>query len=451
MFPYPMEPEDWQSAYTRDQAFKDSARYSDYSSLALLAGALIIAGYIGIRVLPLINFKMFPLYMWGIIALVVIILVFLLLAIVQMGATYFSTRFFSEFYRPPDGVIPSKLINYRLFGRLKLPPPLNMFSQFKYVIVKDGQIEKPDKWAAWASQHVGGPITLIVFDGCALYLERGNRFSRVVGPGNKIPFLEWYETIKYVVDLRPKVKVDSFNVWTKDGIKIKLTARVTCRIGDPIKKDPGSELVYPYDPIAVKKAIERYALRWPNPLEEPSEFTWIDAVWGQVTGIVPGYIGSRMLDDLLMAERQSGQILSPEAVKELIGKLNQASNGFGVYVLDFQIQNIEVPARVTKQQEENWKAERQGMATVIDGQAKAFNIRSREKARAEAQRDLILAIADGLEKNTSGNYAEPLLLSLSGVLDESLQDPYIRATIAGETLDTLEKLQKILDRPSHNG
>jgi hypothetical protein len=106
---------------------------------------------------------------------------------------------------------------------------------------------------------------------------------------------------------------------------------------------------------------------------------------------------------------------------------------------------------VTKQQEENWKAERQGMATVIDGQAKAFNIRSREKARAEAQRDLILAIADGLEKNTSGNYAEPLLLSLSGVLDESLQDPYIRATIAGETLDTLEKLQKILDRPSHNG
>jgi regulator of protease activity HflC (stomatin/prohibitin superfamily) len=368
-----------------------------------------------------------------------------------MGATYFSTRFFSEFYRPPDGVIPSKLINYRLFGRLKLPPPLNMFSQFKYVIVKDGQIEKPDKWAAWASQHVGGPITLIVFDGCALYLERGNRFSRVVGPGNKIPFLEWYETIKYVVDLRPKVKVDSFNVWTKDGIKIKLTARVTCRIGDPIKKDPGSELVYPYDPIAVKKAIERYALRWPNPLEEPSEFTWIDAVWGQVTGIVPGYIGSRMLDDLLMAERQSGQILSPEAVKELIGKLNQASNGFGVYVLDFQIQNIEVPARVTKQQEENWKAERQGMATVIDGQAKAFNIRSREKARAEAQRDLILAIADGLEKNTSGNYAEPLLLSLSGVLDESLQDPYIRATIAGETLDTLEKLQKILDRPSHNG
>ena len=108
-------------------------------------------------------------------------------------------------------------------------------------------------------------------------------------------------------------------------------------MGDPAKK-PDSELVYPFDPLAVKKAIERYALRWPNPLEEPSEFTWMDAAWGQVTGIVPGYIGSRMLDDLLMAERQSGQILSPETIKgPLTGKLNQATSSFGVYVLDFQI------------------------------------------------------------------------------------------------------------------
>ncbi len=354
-------------------------------------------------------------------------------------------EFFSEFYRPPDGIAPTELINYRLYGKAKLPPPLDRFSRFKYIIFKDGMIDKADKWVEWSAQHLGGPITLTVFDGCALYLERGHRFSRVVGPGDQVPFLEWYETIKYIVDLRPKVKVDSFDVWTKDGIKVKCTARITCRVGDPAKK-PDSELVYPFDPLAVKKAIERYALRWPNPLEEPSEFTWMDAAWGQVTGIVPGYIGSRMLDDLLMAERQSGQILSPETIKDLTGKLNQATSSFGVYVLDFQIQQIKAPAKVIDQQNENWKAVRQGIATVIDGQAKAFNIRSREKARAEAQRDLILAIADGLEKNASGNYAEPLLLSLSGVLDQTLQDPLARAYLAGETLDTLEKVRNLLEQ-----
>jgi len=320
-----------------------------------------------------------------------------------------------------------------------------MFSRFEFIIVKDSVIDTADKWAAWSTQNLGGPITLTVFDGCALYLERGNRFSRVVGPG--VPFLEWYETIKYVADLRPKVKSDSFDVWTKDGIKVKLTARIECRIGDPAKKDPDSGLVYPFDPVAVKKAIERYALRWPNPTEEPGEANWIDAAWGQVTGIVPGYIGSRMLDDLLIAERKNGQILSPNVLSELIEKLNKATNGFGVYITDFQIQNIEVPAKIVEQQKEYWRAERQSVNTIIEGQARAYSIRTREKARADAQRNLILAIADGLEKNQNKQFTEPLLLSLAGILDDSLTDPLLRASMARETLDTLDKLQKMLDKP----
>jgi hypothetical protein len=103
---------------------------------------------------------------------------------------------------------------------------------------------------------------------------------------------------------------------------------------------------------------------------------------------------------------------------------------------------------VIAQQEEYWKAEKEGIATIIDGQAKAYNIRTREKARADAQRDIILAIADGLEKNENKQFAEPLLLSLSGILDESLKDPLTRAYLAKETLETLEMLQKILDRPA---
>ena len=155
-------------------------------------------------------------------------------------------------------------------------------------MAKEGESIKSDQWPAWIARNLGGPLLLIVFDGCALYLERGNRFSRIVGPGDKVPFLEWYETIKYVVDLRPKVREDKFDVWTKDGIKIEIKARIECRIGDPKKKDPDGKLVYPFDPIAVQKAIERYALRWPTcPEGEPAEFTWIDAVWGQVTGHCP--------------------------------------------------------------------------------------------------------------------------------------------------------------------
>jgi regulator of protease activity HflC (stomatin/prohibitin superfamily) len=332
-----------------------------------------------------------------------------------------------------------------------------MLSQFKYILVKDGEIVNKDQWPAWSACHLGGPLILIVFDGCALYLERGNRFSRVVGPGDKVPFLEWYETIKYVVDLRPKVKSDSFDVWTKDGIKIKFTIQIECRIGDPSKHDPASSLMYPYDPVAVKKAIERYSLRWPNRIDgEPSEFTWIDAAWGQVTGVIPGYVGSRMLDDLFIADRKGGQILSPEAIKEIFEKLNKATNGFGVFTTDFQILKIEIPREVDERQKDHWRAERQSIATIIEGKSKALNIRTQEKARAEAQHDLILAIADGLEKNitrdeTEGDkerFIEPLLLSFSGILDESLSDPVSRAYLAKDTLEVLEKLQSMLEKPS---
>jgi regulator of protease activity HflC (stomatin/prohibitin superfamily) len=445
-FPYPERPEDWQTAYTRDDAYRDSEKRRSEYLLRIIICFFILLTYVYFR---LANSNLFtgstPLIKASFILITTLMSIALFIVIVKTASNSAST-FFAEFYHPPEKVDPAKIIKYRLLGRSKLPPPLNLFSQFEYILIKDGQIDKKEKWSAWSACNLGGPISLIVFDGNALYLERGNRFSRVVGPGDNIPFLEWYETIKYVVDLRPKIKTDKFDAWTKDGIKISLEVQIECRIGDPSKNDPANGIVYPYDPIAVKKAVERYSVRWPDRLKgEQSEFTWIDAAWGQVTGIVPGYISSRMLDDLFIANRNSGQILSPHAMKEILGKLNNATNMFGVFITDFQIQKIELPKGVEDHQKDYWKAERQGIAAVIDGQAKAFSIRAHEQARADGQYDLILAIAEGLEKYVNGHFTEPMLLSLSSVLDESIKEPLTRAYLAKETLDTLEQLKKMVE------
>ena len=165
---------------------------------------------------------------------------------------------------------------------------------------------------------------------------------------------------------------------------------------------------------------------------------------------MPGYIGSRMLDDLFIAKRNGGQILSPNAIHEIYEKLNGATNVFGVYITDFQILETKLPEVVEKHQREFWQAEKQSATTIIDGQSKAFRIRAREKARADAQYDIIVAIAEGLKKNKDGEFTEPVLLSLSGVLDESLREPLTRAYLAKETLDTLEQLQKILGNPENH-
>jgi regulator of protease activity HflC (stomatin/prohibitin superfamily) len=456
-FPYPPNPDDWQTAYTRGMAHRESDKYGNNFSGPVIIAALFVLGYACFYAVRFFLSGTFSFLMSAPIALVIALIPLSFFAIMMKRVFGLASSFFTEFYRPPEGVDPLDIINNRLYGKFKLPSFMSMLSKFKFVIVKDGEIDKKDKWPAWSALNLGGPISLVVFDGCALYLERGNRFSRVVGPGDQVPFLEWYETIKYVVDLRPKVKADSFDVWTKDGIKIKFTVQIECRIGDPAKHDPASSLVYPFDPIAVKKAVERYSLRWPNRIDgEPSEFTWIDAAWGQVTGIVPGYVGSRMLDDLFMADRNRGQILSPSAIKEIFEKLNNATKGFGVYITDFQILKIELPKEVDELQRGYWRAERQSIATIVEGKTKALNIRTQEKARADAQRDLIMAIADGLEKNISRDenegdkerFIEPLLLSFSNVLDESLSNPLLRANLAKDTLEVLEKLQNMLEKPN---
>ena len=446
-------PAEWQTAYTKDEAFRDSSRHSALLGVVLMFSFLSVLGFLLLRwnLLSLIAASVYPWEFKLAFGLVLFIFVLVIcLVVAYQPAMTAAIHFFEDFDQAPGHITESasKIINHRLYGKGKLPPPLSMFAPFDYILIRDGKIAREDEWPAWMTRHMGGPAQLIVFDGFALYLERGNRFSRVVGPGDRVSVLEWYETIKYVVDLRPKVRVGKFGAWTKDGIKIDLEARMECRIGNPTVKDPASNLVYPFDPLAVKKAVERYAVRWPKREEgRPEEFDWVDAAWGQVTGVVPGYIGSRVLDDLFIASRHSGQILSPQAVHEIYEKLNHITNGFGVYITDFQILKIDIPKTVEEHQKELWKAERQGISTIIDGKVKAFDIRAREEARADAQYELILAIAEGLEHNNQdGKFTEPVLLSLSSILDESLKDPLIRAYLAKETLDTLEQLQTFLDR-----
>jgi regulator of protease activity HflC (stomatin/prohibitin superfamily) len=173
----------------------------------------------------------------------------------------------------------------------------------------------------------------------------------------------------------------------------------------------------------------------------------MDAAWGQVTGIVPGYIGGRMLDDLLLAEKENGQIFSSDSLKDFLAKLNGATNGFGVFVTDFQIMKVDFPEEVYAQQNEHWKAKKQSIATVKEGDTQASHIRTHEKERAEALRDLILTIAIGLDRNKDDQFLESLILSMPGFLDQGLKDPVLRAYLATQKLETWEHLRKLSNPP----
>lgn len=442
-FPYPEKPSEWQTAYTREQAHLDSERRETSLDLVVLATIPIIS------LLALYLFRnegirrnIDTIREWLLVILGFFLVALIIFIVIKSIALRLSGNFLREFYQPPEYVYPLKLIQYRLSGVPRLPPPLSALWRFSSVTAKEGKIDKPDEWPAWMTQNMGGPIVLVVFDGCALYLERGNRFSRVIGPSEKLPFLELYETIKEVVDIRPISDDKSMKAWTQDGINIEVKVHIECRIGDPAKSSEG--LVYPFDPEAVKKAVERTSVRMPDG-KTLVEMNGVDLVWGQVTSLVVDYIGSRKLDALLLVELDAGPILSEDATENLLQTLNQKTQEFGFYVTNLQITHIEPPPDIEEQRKQNLKAEMQSLATIIDGQARASSIRVVEKVRADAQRDMILAIAEGLDKDKTRQFTETLLLSLYGILDESLEDPLVRPMLAQENLEALERLKSFLE------
>jgi regulator of protease activity HflC (stomatin/prohibitin superfamily) len=317
----------------------------------------------------------------------------------------------------------------------------NGLSFNNYMVINKTNTDPPLHWSMW----LGGPTLLIINDGFAAYLERGNRFSRVVGAGFPIPYLGARETIRAIVDLRPQVREAQVNAWTNDGIKIFMRVRVECQISPDQAENPASgKLVYPFDKRAVRQAVEFTAVRSRD--GKLGEVGWLDGTMGNITGRLSHHISSYHFDELFMQNHSHGQILSPEAMNELLESTNtHLKEAAGVKVLSIQIIEIAIPAEIRQQRLNVWGAKKDSLVSRIHGEAQAYRIRINEETRARAQPDLIVAIAKSLGKVDAAHFPdEPLLMSLSGILDQGLRDPMVQNYMTRGTLDALQRLKDLL-------
>lgn len=367
---------------------------------------------------------------------------FLPLALAVIGFAILMRRgrsFFEAFYKVDEEFDTKGVIRRRFFGIPPLPPSPVSGLEYPYVIIpENGQIKPEHKWVKW----LGGPANLVILDGVAVYLERGNKFSRVVGSG--LVYLENYETVRAVVQLSPQKKEVDLKASTKEGIPISMKARIVFQVGvNPVEHVTPDNRMYPFDPQAVKKAVERTTLRYTDDKQYEKSY-WYDSVWGQVNGPLSKYISSHSLNDFFVTDTDRENTLPDLVHKRLFDEVQPKLAEQGIRLLELQITELKPPEEVDKQRLENWEAIRTSISTIKKGASKAFEIRQTETARAIAQRDLILAIAEGLDKMDQEHLDEPLLLSLSAILDQSLSDSYTRSLIASDALETLENLKKLL-------
>jgi hypothetical protein len=367
-----------------------------------------------------------------------------------------ARAFVVDFYQPKEDEKLGRLIRRKLLGVMPLPPPLNTWFKYPFLLIKTPSLDE-NHWARW----FGGPATLVIYDGVAVYLERGSKFSRVVGPGLPMAFLDRDERIKEVVDLRPQTKSGEVTPWTKDGIRIKLTIRAECQISASAEAlaRSSSKFRFPFDALAVKKAVERITVR-AKPDGELFESPWQEGAWGTITGSVISYVAGHNLDELFLAPRTNSdatfgstenhvpngiaQILSHKILATELAKIRNSLALNGVSVSSIQITKVEMPREVLELRARYWETAKQRIAALRNSRAEADRIRIREQAHAEAQRTMLNAITEKLEKVDPNNLTEPLILSLSGIIDQGLDDPIVRPLIAKESFDVLNRVRKML-------
>lgn len=439
------EAQNWQSMYTAENAHWDDLKRISSIVMPPAIGVIFAALYVVVFVSFILADRLsaWPIRsIWDVVAYVIVLFfpIFLPVILLIAGISLLmrsARKFFEAFYKTDDDFDVRPLIRRRFLGIPPFPPsPISSFEYPYVVIPENGQIKPEEKWVKW----LGGPANLVVTDGIAVYLERGHKFSRVVGSG--IVFLDKYETVHSIVQITPQKKDENLKASTKDGIPLEINARIVFKVGLTEQTESDKRL-YGLDPLAVRRAVEKTTLRHTEK-GGYEESHWYDSVWGQINGPIKQYITSHCLDEFFVADQTTENTFPELLQQKLFNEVAPKLEDLGVKLLELQITELKPPEDVDKQRLQNWEAIRQSKAVIKEGVSKAYQIRTIETARALAQRDLILAIAEGLDKMDQEHLDEPLLISLSAILDQSLNDTYTRSLIANDALDTLENLKKLL-------
>jgi regulator of protease activity HflC (stomatin/prohibitin superfamily) len=284
-----------------------------------------------------------------------------------------------------------------LFGR---PRPF----RYPFAIISQGKIREQDRQKFVANRQLGGPAKLIIQTDSAVVLERYGQITRIEGPG--IVFLERFERIREILDLRPQTRSETPSariVYTKDGIPVEaeITVRFQLRHGPPTPEKP-----YPVDPDALETATKAEAMRY-NGVRPLFRFNWQYRVMGNF-GSTLRAIAARMTLDELFEPADVNKDPRDEISREMLERLRQQCAPLGVTVLDVILGPFKpVSPQVEQQLRQAWQALQRADIKVEQAYAKAETLLAEQTAYAYAQLEMILAIDRGFQRLVRQNESLP--------------------------------------------
>jgi regulator of protease activity HflC (stomatin/prohibitin superfamily) len=294
-----------------------------------------------------------------------------------------------------------------------------------------------------------GPGFIISDCNYAVAVSSNTKFKGVKGPG--VIFTDYADQIMQTVDLRPQLRAFPVEAVTKDGIRIKTLAFTPCKI-DSRGKAPALGEPLPYSAAAGFKAIRSQEMRHENQgqtRDRMKGYQWEELPRLIATRILQDVISRYNFDELYGPYQPGGDPQRKKIAGELAGQLREELKEMGIELVGGGVSDLQ-PADpdVYVKRAENWAQEWEYKIARQKSESQAEWFKMVERARMEAQADLILAIGHRLESSMTRTELRPhaALTQFVRLLDELMkQHPTLEGVVPEQTVEALMELRSIIE------
>ncbi|HEC33142.1 MAG TPA: hypothetical protein ENI37_00295 [Chloroflexi bacterium] len=293
-----------------------------------------------------------------------------------------------------------------------------------------------------------GPGFIICDCDHAVAVSDGITFKGVQGPG--VIFTTFGDQPLRTLDLRPQLRAFTVHGLTQDGIEVKVGCFAPFQI-DRGEREPQLGEPFPYDRRAAFKAVHKQEMEHPNTKEEEIK----QRAWDEL----PIIIGRRVMQDILSHYRFD-ELYSPYDIEsepprvriaeEFVDRLTKELQPLGIRLIGGGISNLK-PAKdeVLQQRVRSWQADWTRKVMLNQARSRADWLQRIERARAEAQTDLILALGERLaELDRPGAKVTPerIVPQFLRILEELAMRPTLRRYIPQDTAQNVRRLRETFEK-----
>lgn len=291
-----------------------------------------------------------------------------------------------------------------------------------------------------ARLRVGGPGRVTIPTGHAAVTEMNGRFYRVIGSGSHA--LDRFEYLHSLYDLRSQDRTDpEVELHSKEGLEFVTAVSVTFRIGAP-ELTVSVQQPFPYDADTVRKLAY-------NQTNLPGGHisNWENTALGVVKAALAASVSSFSLNELLQDEQtEMGAHLTIRRNVEREARIKLRDQG--IELIRVRIGGFRFPEDVTDLHIQYWRTywDNQARLTLAEGEAVALE--DMDLARAEAEIELVKAVADGMEQarrqGYQGGVSEIVALRFVEALEKMALESKGEITLPEQLLPQLQYLQNQL-------